>query len=271
MAKMIQLQYEAIEQLAAQIQQQAEQVEIIFQKVRSQAEVLAISWVGEGANAFQREMEEDVLPGLKRLAASLEAGRQVLQRISSTFREAEEEATSLLRTGEGEFAEGRSGAGVSHGGAGTETSQPLPSGNEGASKSGVWRVTQPLRLDQGMISQSSLADMRQTNPSVADRVYKQIVAIDNQKRIEIGVKIGNAEVKVELGSGVHATMEGMDGRFSKRTIDNLWNTLVNNRYVNVTVPNLSRDAEDQLGKLLGLAREKIGPDVFIIVRETLPG
>jgi WXG100 family type VII secretion target len=269
MAEKIQVQYEAIEQLATRIHQQAEQIGNVFQSVRSQTECLAASWLGEGATAFQREMEEEVLPGLKRLAASLEAGGLVIQRIGSAFREAEEEAANLFPPGEGEGDSAGSGAGVHHGGSGARSSQPSQAGGGGASKSTVWRVTEPLRLDQGMISQNSLVDMRQTNPLEADRIYQQIVDMGTQKGFQVGVKVGDVELKVDIGSSVHATMEGMDGKFSDGTLDNLWNTLVDHRHVNVTVPSLSREAEGQLERLLGLAREEIDPSVFIIVRETL--
>jgi len=291
MAKTIQLQYEALEQLAIQIQQQAEQFGTLVQKVQSQIECLAVSWLGMGATAFQREMEEVVLPCLKRLVAALEACSLVLQQISKIFQEADGEATSLLHTGEGESAGGESGGGSDSGGTGEGSESggsgggmnqgvsrgryPRPSlsggggGGAGEARSPVWRVTEPLRLDQGMISQDKLVEMQQTHPSQADRIYKQIVAMDAQKGSQIGVKVRGVEFKVDLGSGVHATIEGMKGKFSERTLDNLWNTLADNRHVNVTVPSLSREAEDQLEKLLGLAREKIDPDVFIIVRETL--
>jgi len=261
------IKYEEIEQLSTQLHQQAEQIGSVFQRVRSQTESLVASWLGQGATAFQREMEEDVLPGLKRLAVSLEAGGLVIQRIGSAFREAEEEAANLFPAGEGESAGSGSGAGRSHGGSNEGSSRPSLSG--GGSKSSVWRVTEPLRLDQGMISQNSLVDMRQTNPLEADRIYQQIVDMGTQKGFQVGVKVGDVELKVDIGSSVHATMEGMDGKFSDGTLDDLWNTLVDHRHVNVTVPSLSREAEGQLERLLGLARDEIDPSVFIIVRETL--
>jgi WXG100 family type VII secretion target len=270
MAEKIQVQYEAIERLASQIHQQAEQIGNVFQSVRSQTACLADSWLGEGARAFQCEMEEEVLPGLKRLAASLEAGGLVIQRIGNAFREAEEEAANLFPAGEGESDSAGSGAGVNHGKSGAEPSQPPDAGGGGASKSTVWRVTKPLRLDQGMISQNSLVDMRQTNPLEADRIYQQIVNMGTQKGFQVGVKAGDMEIKVDISSGVHATMEGMDGKFSNGTLDDLWNTLADHRHVNIAVPNLSQEAEGQLENLLGLARKEIGPDVFIVVQETLP-
>ncbi|NIM94887.1 MAG: WXG100 family type VII secretion target [Anaerolineales bacterium] len=271
MTDTIQVQYEAIEQLAAQIHQQAEQTGTVLQKVRSQTESLADSWVGEGATAFQHEMEEDVLPGLKRLTASLEVGGAVIKRIAEIFREAEEEAANQFPDGEGEPAGSAVGAGAGHGGPSGGSPRPsLSGGGGGGSRSPVGRVSEPLRMDQGMIAQSSLVDMRRTNPAEANRIYEQIVAMDTQGGFQVGVKIGDLELKVDIGSGVHATIEGMDGEFSSGTLDNLWNTLVDDRHVTVTVPSLSSEAEDQLERLVGLAREKIDPDVFIVVRETLP-
>ena len=46
--------------------------------------------------AFQREMEEEILPGVKRLAASIEVAGRVIVEIIRTFRKAEGEAASLF-------------------------------------------------------------------------------------------------------------------------------------------------------------------------------
>jgi WXG100 family type VII secretion target len=268
MTERIQIWYEEIEQLATQIHQQAEQVGIILQKVRSQAERLAKSWLGEAAMAFQQEMEEEVMPGLKRLADSLKTGASGVKQISSIYREAEEEAVRQLAGGS--TAESGAGGRV-HQAESTEiSSRPALSGGAEAPRAPVGRVSEPLRMSQGMMLQNSIVEMRHTNPSVAGRIYKQIVAMEPEKGFQFGIKIGNVDVNVDFGSGVHVTIDGMDGGFNEGTLDVIWENLGNHHHANITVPSLSNEALDQLESLAGIAKEEIDPDVYIAIRETLP-
>lgn len=63
-------------------------------------------WIGEGANAFYREMEEDVLPALQKLGAALALGNRVLGQVRQIIERADEEASRLFR------ADGRGGIGA---------------------------------------------------------------------------------------------------------------------------------------------------------------
>ncbi|KPK88320.1 MAG: hypothetical protein AMJ88_19215 [Anaerolineae bacterium SM23_ 63] len=72
MVEKIQVKYEELDQLISQIHEQADQSRLVFKKVQSQTTALATSWQGEGADRFQREMEDMVLPTIKRLSISLE-------------------------------------------------------------------------------------------------------------------------------------------------------------------------------------------------------
>jgi WXG100 family type VII secretion target len=268
MAERIQIKYEEINQLAAQLHQQAEQVGSILQKVRFQVESLSQSWLGEAAVAFRQEMEEEVLPSLKRLSDSLEMGADGIQQSGSIYREAEEEAVRQLSNGAA--VESGTGASVQQAASTGIPSRPALSGDVKSPKAPVGRVSEPLRMSQGMMLQNSIVDMRHTNPSVADRVYKQIVAMEPTQGFQFDFKIGNVEVNVDFGSGVHVTMDGMDGGFSDRTLDVIWENLGNHHHASVTVPSLSNVALDQLESLTGLAKQEIDPSVFIAVRETLP-
>ena len=89
MAEKIQVQYEALDQLISQIHEQADQIKVVYEKMRSQTETLGRSWRGEGSGEFQQEMDDLVLPGLKRLRDSLVEAGESLGRIREVFLEAE--------------------------------------------------------------------------------------------------------------------------------------------------------------------------------------
>ena len=89
MADTIQVEYDVLNQLAAEIRSQAESMEGLYRKISAQAEVLEASWVGEGAKAFQTEMQEVLLPAYRRLYQGLEAAGETTVRIGDHMREAE--------------------------------------------------------------------------------------------------------------------------------------------------------------------------------------
>jgi WXG100 family type VII secretion target len=96
MAEKIQVKYEELDQLATRVHQGGDQVEVLFRKMRVKTEQLARSWLGVGSLAFQREMEEEILPGMRRLTSALEATGTAILEISRTFRVAEREAVTFL-------------------------------------------------------------------------------------------------------------------------------------------------------------------------------
>jgi WXG100 family type VII secretion target len=96
MAQIIQVKYPELDKLISQIHNQADQISAVFKKVQSQTATLATSWKGEGAEQFQREMEDLVFPAFKRFSVSLGATEDTLRRIKEGFREAEEEAVQQL-------------------------------------------------------------------------------------------------------------------------------------------------------------------------------
>jgi hypothetical protein len=75
---------------------------------------------------------------------------------------------------------------------------------------------------------------------------------------------------MDLGTGHEITIEGSHGPMGSGKLDQLWDDLADNRLVQLTVPKLSPEAEDQLSRLLAQARKVLGPDVKIFVRTTLP-
>jgi WXG100 family type VII secretion target len=96
MAEKIQVKYEELNQLISQILEQADQTKGVYEKLRSQTETLERSWRGAGSNEFQQEMDDLVLPSLKRLSHSLEETGESLGRVKEVFLEAEEEAAACF-------------------------------------------------------------------------------------------------------------------------------------------------------------------------------
>ncbi|NIM94882.1 MAG: WXG100 family type VII secretion target [Anaerolineales bacterium] len=96
MAEEIQARYEELDRLASQVYRQSDRARSLLQRVRSQIEVVSRSWTGQGSEVFQREMEEQLLPGLKSLATSLEVTGVTIHHAMRTFQEAEEEAIRCL-------------------------------------------------------------------------------------------------------------------------------------------------------------------------------
>jgi hypothetical protein len=54
-------------------------------------------WIGQGAKAFYREMNSEVLPSLKRLVAALQRASLLTLKIGQIVKQAEDEAASLLK------------------------------------------------------------------------------------------------------------------------------------------------------------------------------
>jgi WXG100 family type VII secretion target len=268
MTEKIQVQYDELEQLASRIIQQSEDTHQLYNRVRAHNEALAKSWIGEGAMAYQREMEELVLPGMRRLTASLEVTGRALQKIVQIFREAEEEAAGNFPGGEGAASGGGGGGrvGSTSGGGG----RPGLPGGAGAPRSSIGRAHEPLRVHEGMIQQNAIMDLERTNPTEAGKRYKDLVAEDMKKGLSAEFKIGGAKLKVDIGTDFRVTLEGVNGPFSNGKLDQFWGDLASKGKVSLTVPLLSAEAEDQLQRLLAQARETINPEAIIIVRETLP-
>lgn len=93
----LQAQYEALAQIAKRFAQQRTAVSGVQQQVRRRMDVLSHSWQGKGADAFQREMQGEVLPALHRLSEALGHASKSTQEISALLQQAEEEAAAIFK------------------------------------------------------------------------------------------------------------------------------------------------------------------------------
>ena len=111
-------------------------------------------WIGEGANAFYREMESEVMPAMQRLVNALEMGSSAARKIALWFEELEQSITGLFAmllgsieieisiTGMGGLgsavgaAAGAAGSGGGGGGSSEQAEQPASGGGGGGGSGG---------------------------------------------------------------------------------------------------------------------------------------
>jgi WXG100 family type VII secretion target len=92
-SNIIQADYEKLDTLARRFSEQSESCHQLFQQVAAKARDLQEEgWEGRGSAAFYAEMEEYVMPAMRRVVRALAAGGTVTSKIRDVMRQAEEEA-----------------------------------------------------------------------------------------------------------------------------------------------------------------------------------
>jgi len=99
MADTIQVDYDALADLAAEIRQQADDMLALLRKLSAQTDVVEASWVGESARGFQTEAKDVLLPAMERLHQGLDQAGVTITQISERMYAAEEEAAALFAAG----------------------------------------------------------------------------------------------------------------------------------------------------------------------------
>lgn len=97
-APRVRADYDVLKQMTSDWRQQASDTTRTLQQIRSQVQTLqGGDWVGKGATAFFGEMNDQVLPTLKRLADALSAAGDTTQQISQLMKQAEDEAAKCFQ------------------------------------------------------------------------------------------------------------------------------------------------------------------------------
>ncbi|MGH2619707.1 MAG: WXG100 family type VII secretion target [Anaerolineales bacterium] len=90
--------YDLLAQIAQAFGQHASLTKTSMQRIQRDVNTLQSGdWIGTGATAFYREMNDQVLPTLKRLTAALESADRTLRKVSQIIKQAEDEAARLFR------------------------------------------------------------------------------------------------------------------------------------------------------------------------------
>jgi len=117
-APRIRADYEMLRQVQQQFKQQSGACGQSLRKMHQAKDALeGGDWIGEGAKAFYREMNSEVLPSWARLVAALDSAAQSASKMSQLIQQAEDDAARLLKLGGSTAA--ASGTGGSTSGAGT--------------------------------------------------------------------------------------------------------------------------------------------------------
>ncbi|MCB0047774.1 MAG: WXG100 family type VII secretion target [Caldilineaceae bacterium] len=98
MAGEIRADYDQLTTVAARFSNNGRAVQDMLKNVTSHAEVLeGGSWIGRGVEAFAAEMNDEVIPAVRRLIEAMEEANRATNQISRTVRQAEEEAAAPFR------------------------------------------------------------------------------------------------------------------------------------------------------------------------------
>lgn len=95
---MFRLAYDIVKQVGDAMQSQQGSVQQTNQKLQSVFEQLkGGDWEGEGAQAFFTEMDEKVMPAMKRLADALSESDRVSKQIEKLAHEGEQAQVSIIK------------------------------------------------------------------------------------------------------------------------------------------------------------------------------
>ena len=96
-AETVRSDYDQLKSSASTFKSQAEAIDKMNRDVRSAMDTLVGGdWMGEGARKFFAEMNDSVLPTLKRLHAALDEASRKTTQISQVMKEAENQASGVF-------------------------------------------------------------------------------------------------------------------------------------------------------------------------------
>ena len=96
-AETVRSDYDQLKTSASSFKSNAEAIDKMNHDVRSAMDTLqGGDWIGEGARKFFAEMNDSVLPTLKRLLSALDQSARVTTQISQIMKEAEGQASGVF-------------------------------------------------------------------------------------------------------------------------------------------------------------------------------
>jgi WXG100 family type VII secretion target len=96
-APQVRSDYDQLKNIQKSFSAQAENVAKSTQNIRSVMDKLqGGDWIGEGAQKFYQEMNDQVLPTMNRLNKALQEASRATAQISQLMKKAEEEASGIL-------------------------------------------------------------------------------------------------------------------------------------------------------------------------------
>lgn len=96
MADQTKVDYEALQAASQAFKQQADAIKRVEQALKSKAQGIRSTWIGKGANEFQKEFEGNLVPTYEKLVGALTEGGKVLGDLAKMFQDAEQEAKQII-------------------------------------------------------------------------------------------------------------------------------------------------------------------------------
>jgi len=96
MADQTKVDYEALNSASQAFKQQADAIKRVESTLKGKAQGIRSSWIGKGANEFQKEFEGPVTKTYDNLVNALNEGGKVLGDIAKMFQQAEQEAKQII-------------------------------------------------------------------------------------------------------------------------------------------------------------------------------
>lgn len=99
-AENIQIDYDEMARIAKQFERSAAETQQTLLRVRRQLTALQNGgWQGRGSASFMAEMNDEIVPAIDRLQATLREAQRVTIQVARDIRQAEEEASNVFKTG----------------------------------------------------------------------------------------------------------------------------------------------------------------------------
>ena len=183
--------YDALKNVAQGFSHQADATAQSLQALKSHMDTLhGGDWIGQGATAFYAEMNDQVLPTIKRLHSALQSSADITQKISQAMKAAEDEAAKVLR---GDGAAG--GGGGAAGGGGSAAGGGAAGGGGGAGGAKV-------KVDPRLKPVQDLIDKGDKDGAIAEAIKQYGIDVSTAK----GTPKFNASTKGEGATSKDGTV-----------------------------------------------------------------
>src|SRR5258708_9646783 len=99
-AAKIRANYDQLKQVASTFAKNSDECKRTLQNIKGNKDTLSGGdWIGQGATAFYKEMDDSVLPTFQRLINALDSAQNSISQISSIMQNAEQQAANVLKGG----------------------------------------------------------------------------------------------------------------------------------------------------------------------------
>jgi WXG100 family type VII secretion target len=97
MVDRFQANYDDLRRISMHFDWSADEVQMMLDTIKLRLEYLRSSWQGKAADAFFTDMDEKVLPGIRRLERAMDEAAATTRRSSTIIRDAEEQAANQFK------------------------------------------------------------------------------------------------------------------------------------------------------------------------------